>query len=314
MLLQIKGLKICYKIGAQDVEILRGVDLAVNKAECAAIIGESGSGKTTLGLAITKLLPDKTSFIRSGEILFEGKDLLDLDNDRLRNIRGKRISYVFQDPFSSLNPVFTIYEQLKEAINCDGDCAKMIEKVLKDVGLEKIIGKNKLYPFELSGGMQQRVMIAMAMIANPDILILDEPTTALDVTVQRQILELIAMLKKKTGVSILFISHDLRIVYEMADRIAIMYAGVIVEEGAKEDIFNKPLHPYTKALLDSLPSLGHRKQRFNAIKGKSPQFNNLPQGCKFYPRCNFRIDKCTEREPKEIVNGRLVRCIRALDI
>jgi oligopeptide/dipeptide ABC transporter ATP-binding protein len=308
MLLGIKNLKVSYG----GVEVVRGVDLDIDKGECAGIIGESGCGKTTVGLSITKLIPERKDNIGSGEILFENRDVLKLEPEELRKIRGKKISYVFQEPFSSLNPVFSIYEQIKEALEEKIDSDSQIAEVLKSVGLEKIIGKKNMYPHELSGGMQQRVMIGMAIASKPSLIVLDEPTTALDVTVQRQILDLILELKNKMGLSILFISHDLRIVFNTADKIAIMYAGKIVECGPKEKIVSAPGHPYTIGLIESVPSFEHRKKSFNAIDGKAPLFSELPKGCKFYPRCRFRIDRCMEKEPdlEKISDGHTARCIR----
>jgi len=316
MLLQIKNLKINYKTDNRLTEVVRGIDLNINKSECVGLIGESGCGKTTVGLGLTKLIPERKGNISSGEILFEGKDILRLNPEALRNMRGKKISYVFQEPFSSMNPVFTIYEQIREALEEKNNPDSRIAEILKSVGLEKIIGKKNMYPHELSGGMQQRAMIGMAIASKPDLLILDEPTTALDVTVQRQILDLILELKNKMNLAILFISHDLRIVFNIADKIAIMYAGKIIESGPKEKIVSGPAHPYTIGLIDSIPSLEHRKKLFNAIGGKAPLFSELPRGCKFYPRCRFKIDRCAEKEPSlENVSGEHVsRCIRIKDI
>ncbi|PIP67692.1 MAG: peptide ABC transporter ATP-binding protein [Candidatus Omnitrophica bacterium CG22_combo_CG10-13_8_21_14_all_43_16] len=312
MLLQIKNLKINYKSDNRMVEVVRGVDLDIDRGECVGLIGESGCGKTTAGLSITKLIPERKGNISSGEILFASNDILKLNPEELRNIRGKKISYVFQEPFSSLNPVFTIYEQIRESLEEKDNPGRRIAEILKSVGLEKIIGRKNAYPHELSGGMQQRAMIGMAIASRPDLLVLDEPTTALDVTVQRQILDLIMELKNKMNLAILFISHDLRIVFNIADKIAIMYAGKIIEFGPKEKIVSSPAHPYTIGLIDSIPSLEHRKKPFNAISGKAPLFSELPQGCKFYPRCRFRIDKCTEKEPelRDVSGGQASRCIR----
>jgi len=306
MLLQIKNLKVKYG----NTEVVRGVDLDIDKGECVGLVGESGCGKTTVGLSIAKLIPERKGII-SGEILFEGRDLLKSNPEELRNMRGKKISYVFQEPFGSLNPVFTIYEQLRESFEEKDGADSRIAEILKNVGLEKIIGKKNIYPYELSGGMQQRIMIGMAIASNPSLIILDEPTTALDVTVQRQILDLIAGLKNNMDLAILFISHDLRVVFDMADKIGIMYAGKIVECGPKESIVPEPAHPYTIGLIDSIPSFKHRKKTFNAIEGKAPLFSDLPGGCKFYPRCRFRIDKCAEKEPAlfNVSEGRFARCI-----
>ncbi|HAZ09581.1 MAG: hypothetical protein A2047_01825 [Omnitrophica bacterium GWA2_41_15] len=311
MLLQIKNLK----VGYGNIEVVRGVDLNIDKGECVGLIGESGCGKTTVGLSITKLIPERRG-ITSGEILFEDRDILKLNPEELRNIRSKKISYVFQEPFSSLNPVFTIYEQIKESLEEKDNSDSQIAEILKSVGLEKIIGRKNVYPHELSGGMQQRAMIGMAVASKPSLVVLDEPTTALDVTIQRQILELIMELKNKMNLSILFISHDLRIVFSIADKIGIMYAGKIVEYGLKEKIISNPGHPYTMGLMDSIPSFEHRKKLFNAIGGKAPLFSDLPIGCKFYPRCKFRIDKCLEKEPEleNVSSGHVSRCIRIKDM
>lgn len=311
MLLQIKNLKVNYG----DIEVVRGLDLDIGKGECVGLIGESGCGKTTVGLSITKLIPERKG-VFSGEILFEDKDILKLSPEDLRNIRGRKISYVFQEPFSSLNPVFTVYEQIRESLEKKEGVDNQIAGVLKSVGLEKIIGKKNIYPHELSGGMRQRVMIGMAIASKPSLIVLDEPTTALDVTVQRQILDLIIELKNKMNLSILFISHDLRIVFNIADKISIMYAGRIVEYGPKDKIVSSPAHPYTMGLIDSIPSFEHRKKPFNAIKGRAPLFSELPKGCKFYPRCMFRIDRCTEKEPELIgvSGGHASRCIRIEDL
>ena len=312
-MLEIKGLKVSYRSDSRSVEIIRGLDLKINKGECIGLVGESGCGKTTVGLSITKLIPERKAVITSGKILFEGNDILTFDNEDLRNIRGRKISYVFQEPFSSLNPVFTIYDQLKESVLEQKDADRIISEILKKVGLAAIADKKKIYPHELSGGMQQRVMIAMAILARPDLLILDEPTTALDVTVQNQILDLIMGLKDNMGLSILFISHDLKTIFRISDRVVVMYAGRTVEEGPNEDMFLHSRHPYTIGLINSVPSLEHRKQRFNAIEGRTPLFSDLPSGCKFHPRCKFKLDRCLTKEPEaEMVSEEhSSRCIRA---
>lgn len=312
MLLEIKGLKVKYG----GIEVIRGSDLSIERGRSLALVGESGCGKTTLGLAVTKLIPRLKGEIASGSVLFNGRDLLKMDQEELRLLRGRKISYVFQEPFSSLNPVFTVYEQIREAVPDKKDADNLISEALSDVGLEKIIGRNKMYPHELSGGMQQRVMIAMAIISRPELLILDEPTTALDVTVQSQILNLILKLKEKMRLSILFISHDLRVVFRFTDGISVMYAGRIIEEGPKEEILGKTAHPYTIGLINSIPSLRHRKEKFRTIEGSTPVFSDLPKGCKFYPRCKFRVDECLKREPdmEQLSGGHFSRCIKAKDL
>lgn len=308
-MLEIKDLKVRYG----SAEVVRGVDLCIKKGECVGLVGESGCGKTTVGLAITKLIPEHKGEIISGSVLFEGRDILKLGAEALRKIRGKKVAYVFQEPSSSLNPVFTVHDQLKEALLEKNRAQESIIEILKSVGLEKIADKKKVYPHELSGGMQQRVMIAMAIASKPGLLILDEPTTALDVSVQNQILQLVRGLKEKLNLSILFISHDLRIVFNMADRIEVMYAGRIVESGIKDDIASSPRHPYTIGLINSIPSLKNRKKKFDAIKGKAPLFSDLPGGCKFHPRCKFKLEKCAETEPglENISDSHFARCIRA---
>ena len=312
MILEIRGLKVSYN----DIEVVRGIDLCIDKGECVGLVGESGCGKSTIGLSITKLIPREKGRINVGSILLEGKDILSLDPDGLRAIRGRKISYVFQDPFSSLNPVFTIYDQLKEALPGKENTEEVISRILDSVGLSKIAGNKRIYPHELSGGMQQRVMIAMAIASKPDLLVLDEPTTALDVTIQNQILELIMELKNKMRLSVLFISHDLKTIFRLSDRVAIMYAGRIVEDASKENIISQPRHPYTMGLVSSIPSFEHRKERFNAIEGNAPLFSDLPKGCKFHPRCKFRIDRCLKEEPQleETLGRGASRCIRTKEL
>ena len=315
MLLETRDLKVGYKTDHSVVEAVAGVDLKIEAGECVGLVGESGCGKTTVGLSMTRLIPERKAVI-TGRVFFKGQDVLGLNADALRRIRGKRISYVFQDPSSSLNPVFTIREQLKESLPENDNPEGVVSEILKSVGLESLIDRKKIYPHELSGGMQQRVMIAMAIAARPEVLILDEPLTALDVTVQRQILGLIMELKNKMGIAMLFISHDLRTIFKFADRINAMYAGRIIEEGPKEKIVSCPGHPYTLGLIGSIPSHEHRKKIFEGIQGNAPSFLNLPEGCKFNPRCKFRIDRCVEREPEleEIAPGHFSRCIRAKEL
>lgn len=324
MLLEIKNLKVSYYTNNKLIEVIRGVSLSIDKGECFGLVGESGCGKSTIGLSLTKLLPNKNSIINDGEILFNREDILKFDDENLRKLRGKKISYVFQDPFSSLNPVFTIYDQLKETVSNDRNYDEIINNALNNVGLNALVGKKHVYPHELSGGQKQRVMIAMAIMLNPSLLILDEATTALDVTIQNQILDLVMDLKNKLNLGILFISHDVKTVFRISDKIGVMYAGKIVEIGEKKDLLNKISHPYTKGLMDSLPSPENRSKKFHAIKGKAPLFSRLPQGCKFNPRCEYRIDKCIEEEPNLTplpegerpgeggIHAHLCRCINKL--
>lgn len=316
MLLEIRDLRISYRMENGLAEVVRGVDLDIDKGECAGLVGESGCGKTSVGLAVTRLIPEQKGVIACGRVLLDGQDLLRSDNEGLRDVRGRRISYVFQEPFSSLNPVFTVYEQIGECLRDGAEREKAIPELLGSVGLGNLAGKKRIYPHELSGGMQQRVMIAMAIASGPDLLILDEPTTALDVTIQKQILDLIVELKDRMGLAVLFISHDLRTVFRLSDKVSVMYAGRIVEQGSKEEIVSRPSHPYTMGLMDSIPSIGHRKKRFDAIEGRTPLFSELPKGCKFYPRCRFRTDGCTQEEPglEPVSSGHASRCIRAKEL
>lgn len=315
MLIETRDLKVGYKTDHSVVQAVRGVDLKIKAGECVGLVGESGCGKTTVGLSMTKLIPERKAII-TGRIFLKGQDILELDAEALRKIRGKKISYVFQEPSSSLNPVFTICEQLKESLPEADNPEGLVSEILRSVGLESLIDRKKTYPHELSGGMQQRVMIGMAIASRPEFLILDEPLTALDVTVQRQILGLIMELKNKMGIGMLFISHDLRVIFKFADRINTMYAGRIIEEAPKEKIVSCPGHPYTMGLIGSIPSHEHRKKVFEGIQGNAPSFLNLPDGCKFNPRCKFRIDRCIEREPEleEIAPGHFSRCIRAKEL
>jgi len=315
--LEIKDLKVVFTTGNGDLTAVNGISYELGKGETLAIVGESGSGKSVSALSILRLVPEPAGKITEGQILFNSTDILKLDAKSLQNIRGKEIAMIFQEPMTSLNPVFTIGNQIMEslfrhtALNKEEIHNRAVD-LLRRVELPDPEKKMGAYPHELSGGMRQRVMIAMALACNPRILIADEPTTALDVLIQAQILELLAEIKKDSGMSIVLITHDLGIVKDIAQRALIMYAGEIVESGSVESLFASPLHPYTLGLLNSVPKIGggNRKGRLNEIKGNAPQLDNLPPGCPFHPRCPSVMDECKIRKPalKTVQPGRKVSC------
>ena len=312
-LLKIRGLKVNYYTYEG---IVRAVDierLEIFRGEVLGLVGESGCGKSTTALAILRLLPS-SGRVESGEIIFDGVDLLKLDEAAMQKIRGKRISMIFQNPRSSLNPVFTIGEQITRVIRTHQDINEedAREKAIQMLGLvglpdpERIL---KRYPHELSTGMCQRVMISMALSCNPDLLIADEPTSALDVTIQAQILNLLNELREKIGSSILYITHDLAVTAQLSDRVAVMYAGNIVEISEVGSLYEKPMHPYTQGLLRSIPTL-ESKGKLETIKGRVPKLINPPPGCKFHNRCPFCMDICKRKAPMlvEVDSGHFVAC------
>ncbi|GIN40896.1 ABC transporter ATP-binding protein [Heyndrickxia sp. FSL K6-6286] len=302
-LLKINDLQTHFFSDKGVVKAVDGVTITVNKGETVGIVGESGCGKSVTSLSIMRLLKDTPGKIVGGSIQFEGKDLIQLPEKSMRSIRGNEIAMIFQEPMTSLNPVYKIGRQLVESIRLhmkkDANEAKEHAiKMLELVGIPRAREIMKEYPHQLSGGMRQRVMIAMAMSCNPKLLIADEPTTALDVTIQAQILDLMRKLREESDSSILLITHDLGVVAEMCDRVVIMYAGKVVEESDVNTIFENPKHPYTKGLLESIPKLGVKIDRLQSIKGNVPAPEQMPKGCKFAPRCPFVMDQCWEREPQ----------------
>jgi len=313
-LLDIRDLKVYYFARRGTVRAVDNVSLKLTKGESLGLVGESGCGKSTLGLAILRLVPEPGRIV-AGSIMFDGLDLTKLPEEDMRRIRGSRIAMVFQDPMTSLNPLMKIGEQLIETLMVHGETDKEVAKekaisILGDVG----IGPERFndYPHQLSGGMRQRVMVAMALILKPDLVIADEPTTALDVITQAQIIDLMKDLKEKYKMSLIFISHDISLVSEVADRMAVMYAGQVVEMGDILSIFDEPLHPYTKALLEAIPNIELTDQRLVYIPGSPPDLVSPPPGCRFHPRCPFATDKCKIEEPKmiEVKPGRWVKCFR----
>jgi peptide/nickel transport system ATP-binding protein/oligopeptide transport system ATP-binding protein len=314
-LLKVKNLKTYFFTHEGTVKAVDEVSFSVNQGKTLGLVGESGCGKSVTALSIMRLIPNPPGKIVSGEIWFEGKNLLKLDEKEIRKIRGKKISMIFQEPMTSLDPVFTIGHEIVEAIqlhqglNKDEAKKKAIE-ALKIVGIPDAEKRIDHYPHQLSGGMRQRVMIAMALSCNPTLLIADEPTTALDVTIQAQILRLINDLKDKFGASVMLITHNLGVIAEMCDYVAVMYAGHIVEYTNVDTLFHNPLHPYTRGLHKSIPRLDLEIERLDTIKGLVPNLLNLPSGCPFHPRCDFCFKRCVEEMPEliEIEDSHLVKC------
>lgn len=297
------------------VKAVDGVSFSVYKGETFGIVGESGCGKTVTGLSILRLLPEPAGKITGGRIFLEGTDLLKLSKKAMRAYRGSRISMILQDPMTSLNPVYPIGDQISESVRLhQGLPDNMVEpEVISALRLLKIPSPEMIlhdYPFQLSGGMRQRVVGSIAMSCHPRLLIVDEPTTALDATIQAQYLALFKDVQRQTGVSIIFITHDFGVVANMCQRVAVMYAGKIVETAATREIFKAPRHPYTVALINSVPRLDRKDKRLYSIEGQPPSLMNLPPGCRFYPRCPQAADICRQEEPKEveISSGHLVSC------
>jgi len=314
-LLEIKNLSVHYITHDSVVRAVNGINLSIGERRTLGFVGETGAGKTTTALAVMRLIPVPPGKIINGEILYNGRDLLKMSDSEMRKIRGNEISMIFQDPMSALNPVMRIGEQIEEVIRLHGNCSKAEARIrclemLEKVGIRP--ERSVEFPHQFSGGMRQRVLIAMALACNPKLLIADEPTTALDVTIQAQILDLMNDLKNEFKTSILLITHDLGIVAETCDEVAIMYAGEIVEYGLLEHIFNNAKHPYTIGLFGSIPSLDKDVDRLTPIPGLMPDPTNLPLGCKFQERCKFVCDECRQKAPEyiEIEPGHYVRCLR----
>ncbi len=312
-LVQIKNLKLDFLAGGNALRAVDDVSLAINAGETVCLVGESGCGKSVTALSIARLVPVPPARYAGGEILVNGRDVLKMSKTELRNIRGGVVSYVFQDPGASLNPVFRVGNQIKESLNLhrpERATNDEVIRLLKLVGIPAPESRIRDYPHQMSGGMQQRVMIAMALASEPRLLVADEPTTALDVTIQAQILELLLDLKKRLGMSILLITHNLGIVGDMADRVAVMYAGQVVEWSPALELLRRPLHPYTRALMNSVPKLRGGRKRLLAIPGTVPSLGNFPPGCRFAPRCPIARPECSKSVPElmEVGPGRLVRC------
>ncbi len=319
-LLEVKNLHTFFKTKKGIVKAVNDVTYTLEEGKTLGIVGESGSGKSVSAMSVIKLL-DGNGYIESGDIKFNGRDILKCTTKEMHHIRGNEISVIFQEPMTSLNPVFTIERQIAEVLRIHQNMSKKqarerVVSLLSDVKIPNPERVSKQYPFQLSGGMRQRVMIAMALACKPKLLIADEPTTALDVTIQAQILKLMNELKRQTGTSILFITHDLGVIHEMADEVAVMYCGQIVEKAEAKTIFRDPQysHPYTEGLMTSIPRLNTpRGKKLDAIPGAVPNPLYLPEGCKFAPRCKYCTEKCKTEEPKlvEVEPGHFVRCFYA---
>jgi oligopeptide/dipeptide ABC transporter ATP-binding protein len=300
-LLEIRDLRLDFVSAEQTLRALDGISFHIADGETVCLVGESGSGKTITALSIARLLPSPPARYVSGQILLQGQDVLGLTPSELRRLRGGVVSYIFQDPSASLNPVLRVGRQIREALALhrppEAATDAEVIRLLRLVGIPAPETRRHDYPHQLSGGMQQRVMIAMALASEPKLLIADEPTTALDVTIQAQILELLRELKERLGMSILLITHNLGLVNELGDRVLVMYAGQIVEEAPAETLLRSPCHPYTQALLRSVPQLGGDRERLEAIPGNVPQLGAWPSGCRFHPRCPIAASRCAEHSP-----------------
>ena len=314
-LLSVRGLRTTVTTGGETFDVVRDLSLDIYPNEIMCLVGESGCGKSITALSIMRLLPTPPVRVREGEILFKGRDLLRLKNRRMRRLRSDSISMIFQDPLTSLDPVFTVGDVIAEVIRSHrkvngSEARRMAGEVLTKVGLPDPITRLDSYPHELSGGMRQRVMIAMALVLDPDILIADEPTTALDVTVQAQILDQLINEQRRRNMSMLLITHDLAVVAAVADRVAVMYAGEIVEEAPVDELFENPRHPYTQGLLRALPQVSIKRERLVPIPGLVPPPQLMPPGCRFAPRCSYAVDRCWTEHPElaDDPEGRTFRC------
>lgn len=319
-LLEINNLKTYFKTDEGIVKAVDGVSFHLDRGETLAVVGESGSGKSVTSLSIMQLIPTPPGYFADGEVTFENQNILKFKERDMRRIRGNDISMIFQEPMTSLNPVYTVGNQIAEAIvlhqrKTQRQAMKQAMEMLELVGIPEPARRVKNYPHQMSGGMRQRVMIAMALSCNPKLLIADEPTTALDVTIQAQILDLMRKLQQEIGMSILFITHDLGVVAEVADRVVVLYAGQAVEEGTVETIFHEPKMPYTLGLLNSVPRVDKaavKQKRLEAITGNVPNPLHLPEGCSFHPRCSYVKGICKNEVPQleNISNDHRVRCSR----
>jgi oligopeptide/dipeptide ABC transporter ATP-binding protein len=316
-LLEIRNLKTHFDVRGGILKAVDDVSLTIKSGETLGLVGESGCGKSVTGASIMRLVPIPPGRIAGGEILFEGSDILKLTESEMRKVRGNKISMIFQEPMTSLNPVFTVGDQVAEVIRLHEKLSQREtrERVIETFRLVRIPAPEsriKEYPHQMSGGMRQRIMIAMALACHPKLMIADEPSTALDVTIQAQILDLMNKLKEETGASILFITHDLGVIAEMAQRVAVMYAGKIMEGADVDTLFSEPKHPYTMGLMSSIPILGIGKnqRRLSTIPGVVPSLFKLPKGCLFHDRCSLTLQECDQLEPPmiDLGNNHLVRC------
>ena len=313
-LLEIKDLVIEYRTEDEVVHAVNSLSLELKEGESLGLVGETGAGKTTTALGVLRLVPDPPGVIVGGKILFRGRDLLAAKEEDLRTIRGNEIAMIFQDPMTSLNPVYSVGSQIAEAIALHVDPDRQVARrkaaeMLELVGIPRT--RYDDYPHQFSGGMKQRVVIAMSIACNPKLILADEPTTALDVTIQAQVLELMAELKKKIKTSLLLITHDLGVVAQVCDRVAVIYAGEIVESGTLDEVFRNPHHPYTNGLFGSVPSLDEKAARLKPVDGQMPDPTNLPSGCAFHPRCPYAKEACAAKRPGKtmVTDSHFVHCL-----
>ncbi len=314
-LLEVKDLRVDFKVGKnKTVTAVQNVNFAIEKGQTLGVVGESGCGKSVTANTILRLLPAKTTILADGKILLDDKDISRVSDKEMKNIRGNKISMIFQEPMTSLNPVYTIGHQMVEMYQANMQISKKDAwekgiEMLKKVGIPVPEQRMKEFPHQLSGGMRQRVMIAMALSTNPELLIADEPTTALDVTVQAQVFELMKKLQSELNTAILLITHDMGVVAEMSDYVMVMYAGEVVEYDSVENIFNNPMHPYTKGLLKSIPRKDQDVEKLHTIEGTVPALNEMPLGCHFSTRCQKCTEKCKKQKPELFqVGSRQIRC------
>lgn len=313
-LLEVNGLQASIKTKWQTYHAIEDVTFSVEQGEILGIVGESGCGKSMTALSILRLVASPPVYITGGEIRYRGKNLLEMDEKEIRKIRGNKISMIFQEPMTSLNPVYTVGNQITEVIRLHQKVGKeeaqaQALQMLRMVGIPAPEQRIKEYPHQLSGGMRQRVMIAMALACRPELLIADEPTTALDVTIQAQILEELKNLQREFGMSIILITHDLGVVADMAQNMLVMYGGEVVEYGPTKELFRHPRHPYTEGLLRSIPRLDEAVRKLNVIKGVVPSLDSMPEGCRFCPRCEYATERChKEKPPLREIDGCKVRC------
>ena len=315
VVLEVKDLVVQYVVKKQTVEAVNGISFSLKKGKAIGLVGETGAGKTTTALAILNLVPDPPGIIKNGKITVCGNDMLSLPAHQLEKIRGKDVSMIFQDPMTSLNPVMTVGEQIAESVRLHEHVGKheAMQRAMEMLELVGIPGERAVdFPHQFSGGMKQRVVIAIALACNPRVLIADEPTTALDVTIQAQVLSMMNDLKEKFGTALVMITHDLGVVAKMCDDVAVVYAGRVVESGSLEDVFNHTMHPYTEGLFNSLPNLENREAELKPIPGLMPDPTNLPKGCSFAPRCRYATDACREKPPvlRQVSDTHSVLCCR----
>lgn len=312
--LSIEDLSLIYTSDGDIVHAVNGVSFHLERESTLGLVGETGAGKTSIAKAILRILPDYAAKVTGGKILFEGQDIMELPEEEMRKIRGNKISMIFQDPMTALNPIMTVGSQIAEAVRLHNDCTKA-EAQKRAMNMIQMVGipadRYGEYPHQFSGGMKQRCVIALALACNPELLLADEPTTALDVTIQAQVLSMMNDLKAKTKAAMILITHDLGVVAQMCDNVAVIYAGEIVEYGSKAEIFKHPSHPYTKGLFGALPNMNEGKSRLTMIKGAAADPTNLPEGCKFCPRCEYATEACSKTEVglKSLGGTHLCRCL-----